>query len=89
MIFTVTGSLEGIRNIRIGLNGIATAPILSHGMNLPPLRFALSQFFERIRQTIFYQVAVGAIILFVLVSIYILVMRIYKLDLEGWKDEEK
>ena len=56
---------------------------------LATLRFALSQFFECIRQTIFYQVAVGAIILFVLVSIYILVMRICKLDLEGWKDEEK
>lgn len=56
---------------------------------LAALRFALSQFFERIRQTIFYQVAVTVIILFVLVSIYILVMRISKLDLEGWKDEEK
>ena len=53
------------------------------------LRFALSQFFERIRQTIFYQIAVGVIILFVLASIYILIMRISKLDLEGWKDEEK
>ena len=56
---------------------------------LAALRFALSQFFERIRQTIFYQVAVTVIILFVLVSIYILIMRISKLDLEGWKDEEK
>ncbi len=56
---------------------------------LAALRFALSQFFERIRQTIFYQVAVTVIILFVLVSIYILVTRISKLDLEGWKDEEK
>ena len=56
---------------------------------LAALRFALSQFFERIRQTIFYQVAVTVILLFVLVSIYILVMRISKLDLEGWKDEEK
>ena len=56
---------------------------------LAALRFALSQFFERIRQTIFYQVAVSVILLFVLVSIYILVMRISKLDLEGWKDEEK
>ena len=56
---------------------------------LAALRFALSQFFERIRQTVVYQVAVGAIILFVLVSIYILLMRVSKLDLEGWKDEEK
>ena len=56
---------------------------------LAALRFALSQFFERIRQTIFYQVAVTVIILFVLVYIYILVTLISKLDLEGWKDEEK
>ena len=56
---------------------------------LAALRFALSQFFERIRQTIFYQVAVAVIMLFVLASIYILVMRVCKLDLEGWKDEEK
>ena len=56
---------------------------------LAALRFALSQFFDRIRQTFFYQVAVGVIILFVLISIYILVMRVSKLDLEGWKDEEK
>ena len=56
---------------------------------LAALRFALSQFFERIRQTIFYQVAVGVIIMFVLASIYILVMRVSKLDLEGWKDDEK
>ena len=56
---------------------------------LAALRFALSTFFERIRQTIFYQAAVGVILLFVLVSIYILVMRVSKLDLEGWKDEEK
>ena len=56
---------------------------------LAALRFALSQFFDRIRQTIFYQVAVGVIILFVLASVYILVLRVNKLDLEGWKDEEK
>ena len=56
---------------------------------LAALRFALSQFFERIRQTVFYQVAVAVIMLFVLVSIYVLVMRVCKLDLEGWKDEEK
>ena len=56
---------------------------------LAALRFALSQFFERIRQTIFYQIAVAVIVLFVLASIYTLVVRVCKLDLEGWKDEEK
>ena len=56
---------------------------------LVTLRFALSQFFERIRQTIVYQAAVAIIILFVLVSVYILLLRVCKLELEGWKDEEK
>lgn len=53
------------------------------------LRFALSTFFDRIRVTIFYQVAVTVIVLFVLVSVYILLLKISKLDLEGWKDNEK
>ena len=53
------------------------------------LRFALSTFFERIRVTIFYQAAVTVIVLFVLISIYILLLKISKLDLEGWKDNEK
>ena len=56
---------------------------------LVALRFALSQFFDRIRQTIIYQVAVTIILLFVLVSVYILLLRVCKLDLEGWKDDEK
>ena len=53
------------------------------------LRFALSQFFERISSTIFYQVAVVVIVLFAIASIYILIMRISKIDLEGWKEDEK
>ena len=53
------------------------------------ISFALSQFFERIRQTIVYQAAVVIIIIFVLVSVYILLMRVSKIELEGWKDEEK
>ena len=56
---------------------------------LAALRFALSQFFERISQTLFYQVAVVVILLFALVSIYILLNRITNLNLEGWKDDEK
>ena len=56
---------------------------------LAALRFALSQFFNRIAQTIFYQVAVVVIILFALFSIYLLINRITSLTLEGWNDEEK
>ena len=56
---------------------------------LAVLRFALSQFFSYILHTIVYQVAVVIIMLFTLLSIYILTMRVTTLELEGWKDEEK
>ena len=56
---------------------------------LAALRFALSQFFDRISKTIVYQVAVIVVILFALLSIYILILRITNVNLEGWKDEEK
>ena len=56
---------------------------------LTALRFALSQFFTRIAQTIFYQVAVVVTLLFALVSIYLLIAKITNIDLEGWNNEEK
>ena len=58
-------------------------------MILAALRFALSQFFARVSQTIFYQIAVVVTMLFALISIYILIKRITNLNLEGWKDDEK
>ena len=56
---------------------------------LAALRFALSQFFARVSQTLFYQVAVVAVLLFALTSIHILIKRITALTLEGWNDDEK
>jgi len=56
---------------------------------LGSLRFALSQFFSRIAKTIVYQVAVVVVVLFALLSIYILISRLTSIDLEGWKDDEK
>lgn len=53
------------------------------------LRFTLSQFYFHIRDSLFYQIAVSVIILFALFSIYILVLRVSKFDLEGWRDDEK
>ena len=58
-------------------------------MILAALRFALSQFFIKISQTIIYQVAIVLTMLFALISIYILVKRVTNLSLEGWKDDEK
>ena len=56
---------------------------------LGALRFSLSQFFSYISDTMFYQVAIVIVMVFVLVSIYILIKRITNLHLEGWKDDEK
>lgn len=56
---------------------------------LAVLRFALSQFFSYIMNSLFYQIAVSVIILFALFSIYVLLTRVSKFDLEGWKDDEK
>ena len=56
---------------------------------LAVLRFALSQFFSYILHTMIYQISIVIIMLFALFSVYILVMRVTNLELEGWKDEEK
>lgn len=58
-------------------------------MILVALRFSLSQFFLRISQTIIYQVAIVATMLFALFSIFVLLNRVTNLNLEGWKDDEK
>ena len=56
---------------------------------LAMLRFTLSQFYYHIWQTVFYQVSVVTVLLFVVLSIYFLVNRMAKFELEGWADDEK
>lgn len=56
---------------------------------LTALRFALSQFFTIITSTLFYQIAVVVLLLFVLFSIFLLIMRISNINLEGYEHEEK
>ena len=56
---------------------------------LTSLRFALSEFYTRIVHAIFFQIAVVVLFLFVLLSIYLMVVRITNVTLEGWKDDEK
>lgn len=56
---------------------------------LTSLRFALSQFYSRIIHAMFFQIAVVVLFLFVLLSIYLMVVRITNVTLEGWKDDEK
>ena len=56
---------------------------------LGSLRFALSQFYTKISHALFYQAAIVVLFLFILLSIYIMVLRIANITLEGWKDDEK
>lgn len=56
---------------------------------LAVLRFALSQFFSYVLHTYVYQTSIVIVMLFALFSIYVLVLRITHIELEGWKDEEK
>ena len=56
---------------------------------LTALRFALSQFFLYIAKTIFYQIAVVVLLLFTLLSFFILLHRINNINLEGYQDAQK
>lgn len=53
------------------------------------MRFALSQFFTTISKQIFYPIGIGAIVLFALLSIHIAIMKMCKLKIKGWNDNEK
>ena len=56
---------------------------------LTTLRFALSQFFSYIAKTLFYQIAVVVLLVFVLFSLFILLHRIGNVKLEGYQDGQK
>ena len=56
---------------------------------LTTLRFALSQFFSYIAKTLFYQIAVVVLLVFVLFSFFILLHRIGNVKLEGYQDGQK
>ena len=56
---------------------------------LASLRFALSQFYSYVSKSLFYQIAVVVIFVFVIFSIFIMVKRIANITLEGWTNEEK
>ncbi|NLB48281.1 MAG: hypothetical protein GX813_00265 [Erysipelotrichia bacterium] len=55
---------------------------------LVSLRFALSQFYKHISETLVFQSAVVIIFIFVIFSIYILVKNMTSVTLEGWTDNE-
>ena len=53
------------------------------------LRFALSQFFVTLSKQLFYPIGILGIVLFCLISIHIAVIRMCKLQIKGWDDNEK
>ena len=56
---------------------------------LMALRFALSNFFNQIIKTPFYQIAAVLLIAFVIFSLFMMVNRITNVNLEGWHEDEK
>lgn len=53
------------------------------------LRFALSQFFITISKQLFYPIGIGLICLFCLFSIHFAILKMCKLNIRGWNDNEK
>ena len=53
------------------------------------MRFALSQFFKTISNQIFYPIGILTICLFCIASIHIAIMKMAKLQIRGWDDNEK
>lgn len=52
------------------------------------IRVVLSQFYESFTSMLFYQLAVGGICLFVLLTIDICIRHLTSLDIRGWKHEK-
>ena len=53
------------------------------------LRFALSSFYSSLTNQIYYVVGIGGVFIFALVSIHITLMKMTKLEIKGWNDNEK
>ena len=53
------------------------------------LRFALKDFYDKVKSQIIYLISIGAVILFALFTIYLLVMRGTSLELKGNQKYEK
>lgn len=52
------------------------------------LRFVLGQFYTSIFSQLLFQILVGLLFVFVVISIHILVMRITKVEIKGWSNYE-
>ena len=50
------------------------------------LRFALSQFYDKITKHLYFPIAIAGIVLFALLTVHIAMMRLCKLEIRGWQD---
>lgn len=53
------------------------------------IRFALADFYSMVAKQLFFPIAIGVIIIYVLVSIHVAIMKMTKLEIKGWNDHEK
>lgn len=53
------------------------------------LRFALSSFYGALTKQIYYVLGIGGVFIFALVSIHITLLKMTKLEIKGWHDNEK
>lgn len=51
------------------------------------LRFALSQFFDKITSQFFYLIGIASIFIYVLITIHLLISKMTTLEINGWKDD--
>lgn len=55
---------------------------------LVALRFVLGQFYESIISQLIFQISIGAVFIFIVISLDILIKKITKLEIRGWTNEE-
>lgn len=53
------------------------------------LRFALSTFYSSLTKQMFYTVGIGIVFIFALISIHVTLIKMTKLEIKGWNDNEK
>ena len=52
------------------------------------LRFALSQFYKYLIKQLFYQIGIGVIFAFLLVTVHMLLLKISNVEIRGWNNEQ-
>ena len=53
------------------------------------MRFALSEFFNKMSSQLFYPIGIFVILLFCLITIHMAISKMTKLKIKGWNDHEK